>query len=135
MRRKNNEGFLAALRNDSLRPRQEAKLGRAGGDSRGADNVGRMNEVCVREQHRADLLQVLAYANLASTSKVIACLIYPCSAASWNSLRDRGQLIHRAELTGGTRLVNLWLTAVPMATPSEQIAVPLVEELRRSLAN
>jgi McrBC 5-methylcytosine restriction system component len=89
----------------------------------------------LREQHRADLLQVLAYANLASTSKVIACLIYPCSAARWNSLRDRGQLIHRAELSGGTRLVNLWLTAVPMATPSEQIAVPLVEELRRSLAN
>src|SRR5260370_36094536 len=33
----------------------------------------------IREQHRTDLFQVLAYANLARTSRVIACLVYPCS--------------------------------------------------------
>ena len=43
------------------------------------------------------LLQVLAYANLARTSTVIACLAYPCSALSWHSLRERGRLIHRAD--------------------------------------
>ena len=31
----------------------------------------------LREQHRNDLLQVLAYANLARTARVIACLLYP----------------------------------------------------------
>ena len=79
----------------------------------------------LREQHRNDLLQVLAYANLARTPTVIACLAYPCSLVSWNSLRERGRLIHRAELTVGARSVHLWLTAVPMATDVERIAIPL----------
>ena len=65
----------------------------------------------LREQHRNDLLQVLAYANLARTSKVIACLVYPCSPQNWDSLRARGRLIHRAELTVGSRSLLLWLTA------------------------
>ncbi|MEO8051753.1 MAG: hypothetical protein ABI833_15145 [Acidobacteriota bacterium] len=90
-------------------------------------------EEALREQHRADLLQVLAYANLARTSKVIACLAYPCSAQNWASLRERGRLIHRAELTIGSRSLHLWLTALPMATAVEQIAGPLSDELRAGL--
>jgi hypothetical protein len=87
----------------------------------------------LREQHRNDLLQVLAYANLARTSKVIACLVYPCSPQNWASLRERGRLIHRAELTVGSRSLNLWLTALPMATAVERIAVPLADDLRDAL--
>ena len=87
----------------------------------------------LREQHRNDLLQVLAYANLARTSKVIACLAYPCSPQNWASLRERGRLIHRAELTVGSRSLNLWLTALPMATAVERIAVPLADDLREAL--
>lgn len=90
-------------------------------------------EVELREQHRNDLLQVLAYANLARTSKVIACLVYPCSPQSWASLRERGRLIHRAELTVGSRSLNLWLTALPMATAVEHIAGPLADDLRIAL--
>ncbi len=88
----------------------------------------------LREQHRNDLLQVLAYANLARTSTVIACLAYPCSALSWNSLRERGRLIHRAELTMGARAVHLWLTAVPMAADVGRIAGPLADELKKVTA-
>ena len=84
----------------------------------------------LREQHRNDLLQVLAYANLARTPKVIACLAYPCSPTSWNSLRERGRLIHRAELTVGVRSVHLWLTAVPMAADVERIAGRLADQLK-----
>jgi 5-methylcytosine-specific restriction endonuclease McrBC regulatory subunit McrC len=87
----------------------------------------------LREQHRNDLLQVLAYANLARTPKVIACLVYPCSPQNWDSLRARGRLIHRAELTIGSRSLHLWLTALPMATAVEQIAGPLSHELRAEL--
>lgn len=86
----------------------------------------------LREQHRHDLLQVLAYANLARTPRVIACLAYPCSPQSWISLRERGRLIHRAELTVGTRVVYLWLTAVPMATSIEPIATALTDEFRKT---
>jgi hypothetical protein len=85
----------------------------------------------LREQHRNDLLQVLAYANLPRTPRVIACLTYPCSSESWKSLRERGRLIHHAELTVGTRAVHLWLTAIPMATDVERIASGLADELRK----
>lgn len=87
----------------------------------------------LREQHRNDLLQVLAYANLARTPKVIACLAYPCTAQSWNSLRERRRLIHRADLTVGSRSLHLWLTALPMATTLERIVLPLVDEVRAAL--
>ena len=89
-------------------------------------------EEALREQHRNDLLQVLAYANLAQTPKAIACLAYPCSPASWNSMRERGRLIHRAELTMATRSVQLWLTALPMAADVERIAAGLVDEVQKS---
>lgn len=85
----------------------------------------------LREQHRNDLLQALAYANLARTPRVITCLAYPCSLQSWNSLRERNRLIHRAELTIGSRSLHLWLTAVPMAAMVEPIAAILADEVRK----
>lgn len=84
----------------------------------------------LREKHRNDLLQVLAYANLARTPKVIACLVYPCSPDSWNSLSERGRLLHRADLAAGDRSVSLWLTAFPMATAAERVAMPMADALR-----
>src|SRR5260370_20527714 len=87
----------------------------------------------LRQQHRNDLLQVLAYANLARTPKVIACLAYPCSPQSWTSLRERGRLIHRAELTVGSRSLHLWLTALPMATALERAVAPMVDQVPQPL--
>jgi 5-methylcytosine-specific restriction endonuclease McrBC regulatory subunit McrC len=87
----------------------------------------------LREQHRNDLLQVLAYANLARTQTVIACLAYPCSAETWKSLRDRGRLFHRAEVTAGPRSLHLWLTAFPMNMGVEHVAAPMTEQLRSVL--
>jgi 5-methylcytosine-specific restriction endonuclease McrBC regulatory subunit McrC len=87
----------------------------------------------LRDQHRNDLLQVLAYANLARTPRVVACLTYPCSSESWNSLRERGRLIHKAQLTVGSRSIHLWLTAVPMAIGIEHVADPLADEIRTVL--
>ncbi len=86
----------------------------------------------LREQHRNDLLQVLAYANLARTPRVIACLVYPCSPQSWNSLRERGRLVHRAELTAGPRSIHLWLTAVPMAASVECVAIAIADAFRKA---
>jgi 5-methylcytosine-specific restriction endonuclease McrBC regulatory subunit McrC len=88
----------------------------------------------LREQHRNDLLQVLAYANLARTAEVIACLAYPCSLQSWISLRERGRLLHRAEFAVGARRIHLWLTAVPMATDVERIASEVAEHVRRAIS-
>jgi len=85
----------------------------------------------LRGRHRNDLLQVLAYANLARTPTVIACLAYPCSPLTWDSLCERGRLIHKAELTVGSRALHLWLTALPMATALDRIVTPLTEEVRK----
>ena len=87
----------------------------------------------VREEHRNDLLQVLAYANLAHTARAIVCLAYPCSPESWASLTERGRVLHKAEVSIGSRSLHLWLTAVPMATAVESIAEPLGREVRSAL--
>jgi 5-methylcytosine-specific restriction endonuclease McrBC regulatory subunit McrC len=74
----------------------------------------------LQEQHRSDLLQVLAYANLADVSRVTACLLYPCHQSTWDSLSERERLVHRAELGAGERTVELVLTAVSMETAPEE---------------
>lgn len=88
----------------------------------------------LREQHRADLMQVLAYANLARTGDVICCLVYPCSVATWESLRQRGRLFHQAELPLRGRRIRVWLTAVPMSCAAEIVADVLVKQLREALS-
>ena len=89
----------------------------------------------VRDQHRSDLLQVLAYGNLARTANIVTCLAYPCSFENWQLLRDCGRLHHKAEITVGARSVRLWLTAIPMATALQSVATPLADEIRLVLAD
>lgn len=85
----------------------------------------------LRDRHRKDLLQVLAYANLADTNRVTVCLVYPCQRATWNSLSDRNRLAHRAELGAGEQSVFVVLTAIPIeATPDEAVKALSVGALR-----
>jgi hypothetical protein len=83
----------------------------------------------LRETHRQDLLQVLAYANLADAPLVVCCLVYPCSHATWESLRRRDRLFHRAELPSRSRRIQVWLTAVPMSAAADEMAEPLIKEI------
>jgi hypothetical protein len=85
----------------------------------------------IQEQHRADLLQVLAYANLARSRRVVCCLLYPCAAGVWDSLREGGRLFHRALLPQRERAVEVWLTAIPMGTEAAKISSPFVEQIRK----
>jgi 5-methylcytosine-specific restriction endonuclease McrBC regulatory subunit McrC len=87
----------------------------------------------LREAHRQDLLQILAYANLPAAPLVICCLVYPCSLHTWESLGRRRRLFHKAELAVRSRRVLVWLTAVPMHAAVERIAEPLSSELRAAL--
>ncbi len=90
-------------------------------------------EDAFREEHRHDLLQILAYANLAETAKAVCCLIYPCSSATWESLRQRRRLFHRAEMLVRSRRILVWLTAVPMCAVAARVADPLVDEIRNAV--
>ena len=87
----------------------------------------------LHELHRADLLQVLAYANLASTTNVVCCLVYPCSRGTWESLARRGRLFHQAELPNRERRVRVWLTAVPMGASANSVAAPFGTQMRTAL--
>ncbi len=68
----------------------------------------------LRERHRADLLQVLAYSTLFATERITCCLVYPCKVETWESLRARNALFHQATVGGEGRSIRLILTAVPM---------------------
>jgi len=88
----------------------------------------------LRENHRTDLFQVLAYANLARTQTVVACLIYPCSEQTWRSLVQSDRLMHQATISAGLRSVHLWLLAVPMMADAESIAALFCPPVRSILA-
>jgi 5-methylcytosine-specific restriction endonuclease McrBC regulatory subunit McrC len=87
-------------------------------------------DTALRERHRADLLQVLAYANLASTTNIVCCLVYPCSQRTWESLAKRGLLFHQAELPNRGRRVRVWLTAIPMGAAANAVAAPFSKQMR-----
>jgi 5-methylcytosine-specific restriction endonuclease McrBC regulatory subunit McrC len=89
----------------------------------------------LRERHRADLLQVLAYSTIARTRKVLVCLAYPCNEERWRSLRARNLLIHRATLPVTERRIELMLLAFPLSTRVVPDAVALMaDEIRRMAA-
>jgi len=87
-------------------------------------------ETHLREEHRNDLLQVLAYGNLARTKRVVTCLAFACSPDSWKALLARKRLFHKAQINVGTRDLHLWLTAIPMGTNREDITGVLEREVR-----
>jgi hypothetical protein len=68
----------------------------------------------LREQHRHDVLQALAYSTLFEAQRVVACLVYPAAPSAWAGLVARGRTVTRARVRTGARSVELALMAVPM---------------------
>lgn len=83
----------------------------------------------IRERHRIDLLQVLAYSTTAAEKRVVSCLVYPCRNSTWESLAARGRLYHKASLASGDRQINLVLTAVPMHGNTDETAEALLSAI------
>jgi len=67
----------------------------------------------VRESHRADLHQVLAYAALFDAPKITTTLVYPLRPSTFAALRSRGRDVARAELLHGGRQLTLELQGLP----------------------
>ncbi|MGA2135447.1 MAG: hypothetical protein ABSH50_24425 [Bryobacteraceae bacterium] len=84
----------------------------------------------LREEHRLDLLQVLAYGNLARTKSVTVCLVYPCLQTTWESLQERGRLFHVASVPVPERILTVWLTAIPMNAAVDRVTMPFTRQLR-----
>jgi 5-methylcytosine-specific restriction endonuclease McrBC regulatory subunit McrC len=95
-----------------------------------AEQIWSLTDEELRARHRADLLQVLAYANLSETSRTTVVLAYPCRAALWDRLREQGRSYHRAEIQAGIRRIGILLVNVPLGTERFQEAA---EELSKLL--
>ncbi|HVZ70944.1 MAG TPA: hypothetical protein VHJ20_01100 [Polyangia bacterium] len=67
----------------------------------------------VREAHRADIHQVLAYASLYAAEEVRASLVYPLRRSTFEALARRGRDRSIATLLHGARRVQLELRGVP----------------------
>jgi hypothetical protein len=81
----------------------------------------------IREWHRNDLLQVLAYSTIYDSKRIVSCLIYPCRKATWISLKNRNRLFYQASIYAGKREVNLLMTALPIDADINEVVIPLVE--------
>lgn len=75
----------------------------------------------IRERHRNDLLQVLAYASIPENKEISCCLMYPCQQKTWESLVARDRHIHSADITHGNRHIKLHLTAIPFKMDDQEI--------------
>lgn len=78
----------------------------------------------LRDGHRADVHQVLAYAALFDASEVKASLVYPLRWETWKSLNARGRDRSSAELLHGGRRVHLELRGLPFGRPPGGDRVP-----------
>ena len=68
----------------------------------------------IRERHRADLLQALAYSTAYEAPRVVAVLVYPCEPERWSRLLERGRVMSIARLRTHPRHVEVALLAVPL---------------------
>ncbi len=75
----------------------------------------------IRNRHRNDLLQVLAYASVAEQKEIQCTLMYPCRRQTWESLIERGRHIHSADITQSERRIRVQLTAIPFRIDSGEL--------------
>jgi hypothetical protein len=87
---------------------------------------GELDEV-VREHHRTDLLQVLAYSTVAASKMITTCLVYPCTYQTWEFLKRQRRIVYRGSVRAGTRKIGILLAAVPMIARLEEVATELEE--------
>jgi len=67
----------------------------------------------VREAHRADVHQILAYASLYEADEIRASLLYPLRQGTYDALKSRGRDRSAASLLHGSRRVHLELRGIP----------------------
>lgn len=88
----------------------------------------------VKEQHRADLVQALAYSTLFEAPRVVTLLVYPCPADQWSDLLARDRVLSLARLRTAPRNVEVGLLAVPLGGGVEG-AGRIIEQVVRGVAS
>jgi hypothetical protein len=85
----------------------------------------------LREQHRADLLQALAYSTLFVAPRLVTLLVYACGIEAHRRLVERGRAISTARVRVAARNLEVGLMAVPLGGAVEG-AGSLLETVTRS---
>ncbi len=83
----------------------------------------------LREEHRRDLHQILAYSSLFDGAEVTAVLVYPMFERTWSRLVEQRRTVTGARLSGERRRIRLALVGVPIRLP-ETLSI---SEVARSL--
>jgi 5-methylcytosine-specific restriction endonuclease McrBC regulatory subunit McrC len=88
----------------------------------------------LRERHREDILQALAYSTLFATKRTVACLAYPVAVERWLQLEQRNRTLMRARVNvQGNRAVEVAIVAVPLNGDTTTAAMA-IERCLRSMA-
>ena len=82
-----------------------------------------------RDEHRNDLLQVLAYTTAFSEMPLSACLVYPVEDGLYDELKGHGILHQHAQISENGRDVDIIITAVPMRGNIDDVAREFAETL------
>ncbi|MEQ8819785.1 MAG: hypothetical protein RLY93_06035 [Sumerlaeia bacterium] len=105
---------------------------------RHAEDIERLGwsnaDEALREQHRNDVLQALAYSTLFNAPRVVSCLVYPIAPEKWAELRRRGRTLHRAQVRTGERHVEMALLSVPLSGDPLGAGEDLKQLVRRGLS-
>ena len=70
----------------------------------------------LREQHRHDIHQVLAYTSLFEAKTITAVLVYPMHPGTWQKLTATGRTVTTASIAAGGRAISLALVGVPITS-------------------
>lgn len=73
----------------------------------------------MREEHRHDLHQILAYAALYDARRISAMLVYPMHPRTWQRLADRERTTTVASLCHGGRNLTVALCGIPIKVPCD----------------
>jgi hypothetical protein len=72
----------------------------------------------LKEEHRRDIHQVMAYCALFEARRIVAKLVYPLLQQTWQRLAETGRAVSRAVVPGYGRQVEVRLAGVPLAVES-----------------
>jgi len=87
----------------------------------------------LRQRHRADLLQALAYSTLYDAPRVVALLAYPCGVERWRELAERNRVLMLARARTSPRVVEVGLLSVPLGGGVDEIGRVLEGVVRRAV--
>ncbi|MDP2872763.1 MAG: hypothetical protein Q8P31_09525 [Bacillota bacterium] len=78
----------------------------------------------MRQEHRHDLHQVLAYAAAYEAEHVVAALVYPMRLPTWQRLAETARTVSTAVINRGGRVLTAALVGLPMEIPRDWAGAP-----------